>query len=253
MHFQTVADIERTYLTQGINLEIAAGDQFWSPLQAEYYSQVGRSALYQILGCLSVSHLHEVNTILDLPSGHGRVARHLRAAFPSAQLTFCDIERDAVDFCARAFSGTGVYAEAELSAVRLPNKYDIIWVGSLFTHVDLDRTARWLKFLCSHLTPDGILLATFHGLWTKTVQERYSQMIDVQSWHNIIEQFEQSGYGFASYPASIDYGISLCEPSTIVKIASRIDGIRIVSLTERGWADNQDVMGLARTDRLQPW
>ena len=47
--------------------------------------------------------------MLDFACGHGRVMRTLKAAFPDALLTACDIDRDGVDFCARTFGAAPVY------------------------------------------------------------------------------------------------------------------------------------------------
>jgi hypothetical protein len=63
------------------------------------------------------------------------------------------------------------------------------------------------------------------------------------------------GWGYVPYPNSTDgaFGISLSTPSKILQMASGIGGVRVVSFTERGWADNQDVLVLGRPDRLKPW
>ena len=49
------------------------------------------------------------------------------------------------------------------------------------------------------------------------------------------------------------YGVSLSKPEKIIEIAGNIPGVRILSYTERGWADFQDVLAVARTDRLKPF
>ncbi len=253
LDLDTVCEIEQTYRHQELNKRIADRDEFCISGQEEYYWHVGRSALRTILNCLALSRLKRVNRILDLPCGHGRVARHLRAAFPEASLTFCDLNRDGVDFCASAFNGTGVYSLSELPDLQFSEDFDLIWVGSLFTHVDLSRTERWLKFLCSCLAADGILVASFHGPWTIKVQEAYSNLISETSWATILDQFKQLGYGFAPYPDAEDYGISLSHPSAIAAIASKINGTRIICYTERGWVDNHDIIAIARTDREELW
>ena len=61
-----------------------------------------------------VLSLSNLRSILDLPCGHGRVARHLRVRFPGSQLICCDINRDGVDFCQSSYAATGMYSNAEL-------------------------------------------------------------------------------------------------------------------------------------------
>lgn len=76
---------------------------------------------------------------------------------------------------------------------------DLIWVGPLFTHVDKDRTRRWLRDLCERLNPNGVLAASFHGEWRLSMQRIYP-MIDPASWERIVDQYRREGDGYAPYP-----------------------------------------------------
>jgi len=273
----------------------APDDEMWlAAPDLSYYFSVGESAVLAILRALAMGSLQNVETILDLPCGHGREARHLYAAFPEATFTFCDLYRAGVDFCTKTFGGRGVYSVPDLTQVRLPGPFDVIWVGSLFTHVDQRRTAEWMKFLCGCLSDNGVLVATFHGRWAIEVHRTVHPLIDNDRWRGILRDFERTGYGYADYgdryadyPASIrgrgkiikiinladsvpggrilarrffglferapGYGVSLSKPEKIVEIAGNIPGVRILSYSERGWADFQDVLAVARTDRLKPF
>jgi cyclopropane fatty-acyl-phospholipid synthase-like methyltransferase len=230
-----------------------AGGESW-------YFYAGEGGLIAILLGLAHSRLENVRTILDLPCGHGRVARHLRAGFPDSQISYCDLNRSGVRFCVKTFGGTGIYSHPNLLKTPLET-YDIIWVGSLFTHVNQERTSTWLPHLCYHLNENGILLATFHGRWSIESQKQYPIVSDAlfqnadEVWSNIVEQFEREGYGFAPFDWINDnsYGMSLSSPSKLMEIASEIQGVRILSYTERGWSDNHDVLVIGRTDRLKPW
>ena len=62
---------------------------------AEHYYRVGLSAIRCIEEAVRAAGLKEVRSILDLPSGSGRVMRFLTLRFPDAKLTACDIQRDA--------------------------------------------------------------------------------------------------------------------------------------------------------------
>src|SRR5574341_2047568 len=79
------------------SLEIHPDDHMWRTGQDWYFS-VGESGLRVIELALRMSLLPEVTSILDLPCGHGRVGRFLRAAFPKAKMYFCDLDRSGVDF-----------------------------------------------------------------------------------------------------------------------------------------------------------
>ncbi|MBA9019207.1 methyltransferase domain-containing protein [Aminobacter ciceronei] len=94
----------------------------------------------------------DVSKVLDLPCGHGRVSRHLKLLFPTAEMFYCDIDAEGADFCARTFGGTAIHSQPDLLQVGLPRSLDVIWIGSLFTHVDRKRTADWLGYLADHLS-----------------------------------------------------------------------------------------------------
>ena len=262
---------------------IAPDDEMWLG-GPDWYFTVGESTVPAILRALAMGSLQNVETILDLPCGHGREARHLCAAFPEASFTFCDLNRAGVDFCTKTFGGRGVYSVPDLTQVRLPGPFDVIWVGSLFTHLDQRCTDEWMKFLCECLGDNGVLVATFHGRWSIEVQRTHG-LIDNARWRRILRDFERTGYGYADYGAVLSgsgkiidfarqcaqlpgilarrffglferapgWGMSLSKPEKIIEIAGNIPGVRILSYSERGWADNHDVLAVARTDRLKPW
>lgn len=228
-------------------------DKMWRPAE-DWYFAVGRSALRLVDLAARMSWLPRIGSVLDLPCGHGRVARHLRAGFPDADLHFCDIDVEGAEFCARTFGGHAIPSRPELTEVALP-RVDMIWVGSLFTHVDRDRTRRWLHYLCEHLNPDGILVATFHGPWSVQMHEQHYPMIDPAAWQAIVAGYQATGYGYAPYAGqeAADYGVSLSRPEAIMDIVAGIPGVRLASYMERGWADNHDVVMVSKEDRALPW
>src|SRR6476659_8756221 len=84
-----------------INREIAPKDQMYvaglAPERAQQiYFREGQSALHTVVTALMACALHAggeqpVASILDFGCGHGRVARYLRAGFPSAKLVVHDL------------------------------------------------------------------------------------------------------------------------------------------------------------------
>ncbi len=248
MDFETVAALHRAYKQVTVDPEIHPEDTMYRTGK-EHYTYVGESAVDIILSALALSWVTEVNRILDMACGHGRVARHLRAAFPKAELFFCDLDAGAADFCADRFRGTSIPSVEKLTAVPLPEKLDLIWVGSLFTHIDRVRTADWLSHLVQHLRTNGILVGTFHGYFTEKVTT-FGDRIDKDK---LSHDFLTTGYGYCCYKGWNDYGVSLSKPSAVLDIAGSIPGTKVLSYTERGWANNHDVLALAKTDRLKPW
>src|SRR6185436_1772186 len=118
---------------EGVIEEVSPRDTMFRDRQR--YLNSGRRGLECIrLGMMAAGQT-EVQSALDLPSGHGRVLRWIKAEFPAARLGACDIDRDGVDFCAATFGASPVYGREDPAEVEIDDPYDLIWSGSLFTHL----------------------------------------------------------------------------------------------------------------------
>src|SRR5258708_6291328 len=108
------------------------------------YFDLGRRALELIQFSAELCDKPHYPEILDLPCGHGRVLRWLRAHYDYAKITASDLDRDGVDFCARQFRALPVYSKPDLKQLQFTAQFDLIWVGSLVTHLNCER---WLATL----------------------------------------------------------------------------------------------------------
>ena len=142
-----------------INRTISPNDDMFAGNVDPYFS-VGRSGLVCIRRALAAigEDSGDPARILDFPCGHGRVLRHIRAAFAESEITACDLSRDGVDFCRDRFGATAVYSNEDPSKIPLPrDSFDLIWVGSLLTHFDAPLWVPFLTFFRSLLKPGGVL------------------------------------------------------------------------------------------------
>ena len=137
--------------SQLVNDQIAPDDGMWDGNPSHYFG-VGQSALHCIKVSMLAAGIETFTNILDLPCGHGRVLRHLQHAFPRAQLTACDINMSATEFCARTFGAAPVKGYESPGKIALQGNYDLIWVGSLLTHFGFFGW-RWLSPILIPLTP----------------------------------------------------------------------------------------------------
>src|SRR5262245_23377147 len=114
---------------------------FGEDVARSHYAESGRSALRCIRAALVAADRDPatIHRILDLPCGHGRVLRVLKAAYPRAKITACDLDRSGVDFCARQFGAEPAYSVEDPAKIPVTGPFDLIWCGSLLTHFDAPR------------------------------------------------------------------------------------------------------------------
>jgi len=231
---------------------ISSNDRMYTGDEGHYF-WVGLSALE----CINVSlqaagkSAADVRDILDLPSGHGRVLRYLKAGFPAAQITACDLMRDGVDFCASTFSAVPVYSHDDPARIPLKKHgFDLIWVGSLFTHFDAGLWLRFLEAFRASLRPGGLLVFSTHGeeAYRLLVTDRTDYLIPYYRKTAICYKYERDGFGFVRYPDSIVrysdsnsyYGLSFSSPAWVLDQVARLGGLRIVHFSEKAWANHHD-------------
>ena len=256
MHnFKLVKEMFKNYESRDLIEVISNND----PMNNQWYFSVGRSAVEVIAAAIMASNIQNVNKALDLACGYGRVLRHIVNLFPEAEFHACDLDKDGVEFCAETFGAIPIYSPEELTDLKFESKYDLIWIGSLFTHINHDFTRRWLSHLSNFLSSQGIIIATFHGRWSQDVHN-IVPYIGERKWKKIIKDYLLHGYGYHDYSPdeshnyiSGSYGISLAKPHVIIRDLENIPRIRIYLYMERGWADHQDVVAFGRPSYCEPW
>jgi SAM-dependent methyltransferase len=236
-----------------VSLKVHSDDQMYVASAAREYLTVGLSALRCVDKALKISRTKAVRTIFDLPCGHGRVLRFLKAAFPEARIVACDIDAMAVSFCKRAFSVEAILSN-ETFTLSLPTKFNLIWCGSLVTHIDEARARDLLRFFYASLAPGGLCLVTTHGQtsaqWLRTgdPRARAYRGLSVSGQQKVLRDFAESGYGYADYESQVGYGISIVSRSRMKEIARSAGAWTESFFFERGWADHHDVYGFLKPD-----
>lgn len=213
-----------------------------------HYYQVGLSAIRCIDEALQRAGLEDVGSILDFPCGGGRVLRFLVHRFPHAEITACELTRGSVEFCARTFGARPAFSTVDLDEVSLGREFDLIWCGSLATHLNAAGIVALLRLFSRHLAEGGMMIFTTHGDF---VQRRlptrdFDYGLDQEQIDRIGRDYPQTGYGFEDYPGAKDYGVSLTSPEWIRARIRELGGLREVSFHERGWDNHQDVYGFVK-------
>ena len=243
--------LERT--VPNVSGEVGEKDAMYRA-DAKLYFRWGEMALRCIRLALVAARKTEVRNILDIPCGHGRALRYLSAAFPNARLTACDLDGDGVDFCARTFGARPVYSDVDPRRVEFGEKFDLIWVGSLFTHLPAERWGHFFEAFTSWLQPGGLLVFSTHGreiarcIRARTVH--YGGLAAGEA-DNLVSEYEAHGFSFRPYTDRPGYGISMSSPAWICAALQKHPALQLVMLKERGWFNHHDAVACVRIDAVQ--
>jgi SAM-dependent methyltransferase len=124
---------------------------------------VGEEALAIVLQALLLCGRTSVGRILDMPCGFGRVARHLRSAFPNARIYGCDLYDDRITFCAEQFGTIPIKSREHFQNIVFPEQFDLIWCGSLLTHLPAALFKEALQLFSRSLAENGLAIITLLG------------------------------------------------------------------------------------------
>lgn len=230
---------------EGLDLRIDAEDVVFDG-DVEHYFAAGRSALQCVEQALAATTHSDpppqVRTILDLPSGHGRVLRFLRHRFPEADIVACDIEPHAVEYCRRRFGARAKLSAADLGRLAFDVSFDLIWCGSLVTHLPGPRIEGLLGSFRRALSLGGILVFTAHGEEAAARLRRDPRAYNIgpPGAHALLADHASGNCGFAPYYGHTEYGISLTSVEWMRATLERV-GLAAIHVAPAAWDHHQDV------------
>lgn len=103
--------------------------------------------------------------MLDFASGYGRLSRLLVHQHLADDVTVSDILEGAMEFQAAQFGVRTILSKADPEEFAAPDRYDLIFVASLFTHLPPPAFVAWLRRLARLLEPAGMLIFSVHDEW----------------------------------------------------------------------------------------
>jgi SAM-dependent methyltransferase len=257
----SVVERLRNYEDGGVDETIAARDKMFQPDRREHYFAVGRGAVAIIALAMIKAGSEGFTNVLDLPCGGGRVTRHLVRFLPEASIVASDINSDHVEFCARHFGAVPLLSRQDLRQVTLDHPIDLLWCGSLLTHLSADRFQEALAHMVGWLTPGGIAIFTLHGRWSMRRQVNTPhKYIDDEAFVPIAEEVRREGFGYADYRdrgarlGQEKWGISVSLPRWVMQTIEEMEDVRLLDYMERGWDNHQDVLILWKVPiAARPW
>lgn len=245
---KAIAEIIEKYRAASVDYEVPVADGgMANPSQAslDHYRRDGEQALDLILQAMLLTGKTSLGKILDMPSGYGRVARHLICAFPEAQITASDIDVSMLNFCKAKFGCKPWMSSKDLTQVHYPEKYDLIWSGSLFTHLPRRQFCECVDLFSRSLAPNGVAVLTTHGRFSSVFgRDRY---LPAERFSRMEQPYKEDGFAYLDYRDEVSditdaYGITLSHPRFLFEVLDRDPSLRTISFTERGWGGHQDVL-----------
>lgn len=236
-------------MVAAVDSTIHANDGMYQTMQARHYLATGLSAIRCIEA--GIDDASEVRHILDMPCGYGRALRFLKLRFPKADITACEIEREALDFCGSHFDVATILSQNDIRNLRTAMEFDLIWCGSLLTHLTETAASEVLRFFYERLTPDGLCVFTTQGetsaRWIESGLESYG--LPKQKLDDLLRDYRHSGRGYSDYNGQSSYGISLLSRKAVSEIAATAGEWHEVVFMEHGWDNHQDVYGFSKQQR----
>ncbi|HLU37986.1 MAG TPA: class I SAM-dependent methyltransferase [Planctomycetota bacterium] len=154
-----------------LNVDIHAADEMLSSLpwprdqRLLHYFQSGRKMIRAIeqIAAWRFGSLGVVRAMLDFACGYGRLGRWLGLHLPRERIWSSDISADGVAFQRERFGHHGIVSVADPAEFHCAQRFDLIFVASLFSHLPEATFGAWLERLWTLLADGGVLVFSVHG------------------------------------------------------------------------------------------
>ncbi len=103
-----------------------------------------------------------VGRLLDFASGFGRVTRLLVRHLPPDRVSIAEIVPEAVQFQGERFGVHALPSALDPAGFSCGERFDVLFVTSLFTHLPAPSFRAWLGRLAFLLAPGGMMVFTTH-------------------------------------------------------------------------------------------
>lgn len=180
----------------------------------------------------------KVSSLLDFASGYGRLTRALIQRMPRERLWVSDIYAQAVAWQAETFGVNAFASVPDPGALDHAGRHDVIFVGSLFSHLPADLFRAWLARLYDMLTPSGVLAFSVHD---QSILPPNEAMDDTG-----LRFFHQSESG--SLDTAI-YGMTYVTEAFVADAIARVDADATWRHFPKGLYENQALYVVARPGR----
>jgi SAM-dependent methyltransferase len=218
------------------------------PDQVAAYLEAGRQAADLVMQAWRATGRADtqIRSCLDLGSGYGRVTRWLAQSIPPERITACDLNREALRFLRSQFGvwvlgSAGDWADVEFDT------YDLVWIGSLLTHLPPGSWSRLWGRLEQVVENGGVLVLTTRGPDGLERLDEYAPRLG--RYRDALQtDLERTGMAYVRYPHyRVDYGIALHRREYVrEQVTSHLGPATELFFQPGGWGGNQDVYAFHR-------
>jgi SAM-dependent methyltransferase len=215
------------------------------------YFGVAHTAMASITAAMVLAGKQELGSILDIPCGHGRITRMLRARWPAARIAACDLLTEGVDFCAQQFGAVPIYSDPDPARIPTDEQFDLIWSGSLLTHLDKPLWQPFLRFFSDHLKEDGLLVFSTLGRCV-VLHPPQRALARIDHREPLRDAYLAEGFAYMDQTdprcpwhtpdLKPGYGVTWASPQWVIDQMMQLPDLRVLALWERGWNEHQDVV-----------
>ena len=232
-----------------------------SPESIAAYNRIGKSAWSLIENGLALANRSpdEIEELLDFGCGYGRVTRAIVQKISAKKISVFDADPNAALFCANEFKVRPLKFTKRsgwnYDSVPFGN-YDVIWAGSVFTHLSKGFTEETLSLIDRLLNPNGLLIFTTHGEKTfwRLQEGQYGNRLQSLA-PKIMDDFNEGGFCFIPYDReeieilpfrfvrAKDFGMSWMSSLFVNTLLEDVSSGRLTQLCFEpiGWDGHQDV------------
>jgi SAM-dependent methyltransferase len=170
-----------------------------------------------------------IGSFLDFGCGFGRVTRFVTLRTPRERIWASDVLAPAVRFQIERLGVNGFPSATDPAELRCDRRFDVVYVGSLFTHLPDGRFAAWFERLAGLLEPGGLMAFTVHD------EELLPPHLEMPPEGLVFEPSSES-----RSLEGADYGSTWVTPSYVASVIERFGRYQARRIP-RGLCDYQDL------------
>lgn len=224
----------------------------------ENYLRAGRSAVDVVADALAeVGRSYgDVASCLDFGCGHGRVLRLLQQKVAPERITACDLDEEGVRFCAAEFGVRPMLSSWDIEQIPFAS-YDLIWSGSVFTHLDAPSCDLLLRRMGQSLVPGGLMVFSMHGEFSLANLQHLYGGEHAADAAMIRREVAAQGISFRRYTADWGdfagtYGMTWHRKEYLQERAADLTNgaLRLAFFRPQGWDHHHDVIAFEKVEMV---